>query len=232
MATRLPRRVVVREVVPGRAWRLLLGLALALFAAAAAGWFGGRFVLVEQLGGTDTGGMLERLLAENRAMRDELAVARGGSELTREVEERVRLDNRQLQDRVAELEQAVAAYRRLGFPDPSGNGLRLSDVTVSRASDGWELSLQLVRLGGTDGTLAGRLEGSLVADGPQGRVSLPLAGLLPGGAGDFGVRYVTEWRQPLRVPATLVPVRLDIVAVLETPRPARVVASWPGRAGK
>lgn len=232
MATRLPRRVVVREVVPGRPLLFALGIALVLSAVAAAGWFGGRHLLVEQVGGSGASGALERLLEENRVMRDELAVARGGSELTREVEERVRQENRQLQDRVAELEQAVAAYRRLGFPDPAGSGLRLVEVSVSRAGDGWDLSLLLVRLGGTDGTLEGRLEGTLIADGPQGRVSLPLAGLLPEGGGDFSVRYVKEWRQPLHVPTSFTPIRLDIAAVLEAPRPARVVGAWPGRLGK
>jgi hypothetical protein len=232
MAPRLPRRVVVREVVPGRLLLVLLALFLLLLGAASAGWFGGRWLLVEQLGGSDASGTLERLLEENRAMRDEVAVARGGSELTREVEERVRLENLQLQDRVAELEQAVAAYRRLGFPDPAGSGLRLAEVDVARSGAGWELSLLLVRLGGTDGTLSGRLEGTLIGDSPQGRVSLPLSGMLPPGTEEFSVRYVKEWRQPLRVPTSFVPARLDFAAAIETPRPARVAGSWPRRSGK
>lgn len=233
MASRLPRRVVVREIVPGRLW-LVAGVAcLLLVGIAVVAWVGGRYDLARQLGGYESAGLLERLLEENRAMRDELAVARGGTELTREVEERVRTDNRQMQDRVAELEQAVAAYRRLGFPDPSGRGLRIENLAVVRSEAGWEMSLMLVRVGDKDGRLEGRFEGVLVADGPQGRVTLPLSSLLAEDRLAFGVRYVLELREPLQVPASLNPVRLDIAAVLTSPRPERIMVSWPaGRASK
>lgn len=226
------RRMVVREVVPGRGW-LLGGALLALvLIAGVSGWVAGRHFLLAGLAvGDGSGGgaaLLERLADENRTMRDELAVSRNGNELSREVEERVRTDNRDLQDRIAELEQAVASYRKVAVQDAGGKGVWIDriDLLPAAAASRWSLSVSLVRSGGTDSALEGYLEGTLLADGPSGRVALPLAQLMPSAARNFRVRYVTEVKAELQLPPALVPVRLDLAAVLTAPRPGRVAKSW------
>jgi hypothetical protein len=223
------RRMVVKEVVPGRTWVVSLAVLALVVLAGACGWVAGRHVLLTGLVGSagqvDGVALLERLAEENHSMRNELAVSRNGSELSREVEERVRTDNRDLQDRVAELEQALVSYRR-AVPDTGGKGLQIEHLSVSQIGSAWKMSLALVRTGGTDSTVEGYLQGTLQADGPAGRVALPLSDVLPPGQAAFRARYVTEMNQELRLPAALVPVRLDVVAVLTAPRPGRVEKSW------
>lgn len=223
--------MVVREDVPGRRLKWASALVALVFLAAITGWTAGRHVLlVELAGGQDAGGvdLLARLSDENRALRDELAVSGGSRDLSLAVEERLRGDNRELQDRVAELEQAVAYYRRVVVPDTGGKGLRIerAEIVPGEAPGTWTLALVLVRTGETDGTLQGQLEGSLLADGPQGRIALPLARVLPAPARGFSVRYVAESKTDLSMPAGLVPVRLDLAAVLTAPRADRVTRSW------
>lgn len=232
-----PRRMVVREIVPGRLWVVACSVVVLVLVAAAAGWHAGRYLLLVSLAGGDAdvrGGsaMLERLADENRLMRDELAVSRNGDELSRAVEERVRSDNRELQDRIAELEQAVASYRRVAVPDPGGKGLRIDRIGLVQTADPavWALSILLVRAGGTDSAADGHIEGTLLADGPAGRVALPLRQLLAGNLGRFHVRYVDELKFDLRLPPSHVPVRLDIAAIMTAPRQDRVEKSWQRQA--
>lgn len=229
--------MVVRELAPWRSGLLVALAVLAVFLAAFAGWAVGRAYLLEELigdGDASAAGLLQRLADENRAMRDELAIMRNGGELSREVEERVRVDNRGLQDRVAELEQAVAAYRRIGFPDAGGKGLRVQDLAVSAAEGAsrWRVAATLVRTGGTDSTVRGEVEGTLLANGPEGRVVLPLAELLPAGRRAFAVRYVSAIDLELQLPPATVPVRLDLVVVLSEPRQDRVLQTWQPRAAR
>lgn len=240
MSVKGPRlhRMVVVPHRPGLRW---LGwstvLVLCLLMAVAA-FFAGRFLAMRELAGEaadfGTVSSLERLLSENSALRDELAVYRGSGEVSREVEERVRVDNRQLQDRIAELEKALADYRRLAIPDRAGKGLRLERVELANAGSSgvWLLRVVMVRTGDTDGTVEGSLDGQLVADGPAGRVELPLAQLVAAGPRAFRVRYVDERMLELRVPPGLTPVRLDLVAGITAPRVDRVEKSWQRQVGK
>lgn len=230
------RRMVVREDVPLRRVLAVAGLLVAVLLAGLGGWWLGRQSLLVALAGEqgriDGAGLLERLADENRTMRDELAVYRNGDELTRAVEERVRTDNRELQDRIAELEQAVAYYRRVAVPDRSGKGLRIEgvDLVSAGSAQDWSLTVFLVRTGETDGTLEGHIDGTLTADGPGGRVAMPLSRFIPAGQQGFRVRYVTDMKVELHLPAGMVPVRLDVAAVLTAPRADRIEKSWQRQA--
>lgn len=234
MAVKGPRlhTMVVTSDRPGRRRLIFLGLLLFVVVVGVVGWFGGRWSALLALSGAD-GGVdavlrLDQVIAENRSMREELAVYRNGGDVAQQVEERVRVDNRELQDRVAELEQAIAYYRRIAVPDRSGKGLRIERLTVAAgsSSQAWSLDVLLVRTGETDGTVEGRLEGRVIAIGPSGSVELPLAQVLAPGQQTFRVRYIDDLRADLRLPPGLTPVRVDLVAVLTAPREERIEKSW------
>lgn len=239
MAVKGPRlhTMVVTTDRPGRRRLLLLSLVLLVALAGVAGWLGGRWSALMDMSGAgdiDAAVRFDQVIAENRSMREELAVYRNGGDVAQQVEEKVRVENREMQDRVAELEQAIAYYRRVAVPDRSGKGLRVErlGVVAGSAPQTWTLDVLLVRTGETDGTVEGRLEGTLVATGPSGRVDLPLAQVLAPGQQAFRVRYVADMKAELRLPPGLVPVRVDLVAVLTAPREERIEKSWQRQAAK
>lgn len=237
MSVRGPRvpRMVLKEDRPAQRRAVFIAALLVLALVALASWLGGRWAVLSDL--SAHGGSVMRLVEadtlvrENRALREELAVYREGGDVARQIEERVRVDNRQLQDRVAELEQALAYYRRAAVPDRSGKGLRIErlEVLSSGRPQAWTLSLLLLRTGETDGTFEGRLEGRVVADSPTGRVELPLADVLGPAKQEFRVRYAQDMKVDLHLPAGLTPVRVDLVAVVTAPRADRIEKSWPAR---
>lgn len=228
---RLHRMVVIPER-PGK--RLALAAAVVVLCAGigAAAFVAGRVLTLRALAGdaedAGTVASLERLVEQNSSLRDELSIYRGGGDVSREVEERVRTENRTLQDRVAELEQALADYRRILLPDRTGKGLRIErlEVAASGSPGAWLLRAVLVRVGDTDGAVEGELDGKLVAEGPGGRTELPLAQLVAADKRQFRVRYVEERLLELQLPAGQVPVRLDLAAGISSPRVDHVEKSW------
>lgn len=225
-------RMVVRQDRPLRRvmlW-LLAGLVAAL--ALALAWQAGRHDVLAALGGQGGAANLEERLSqlgdENRALRDELAVFRVGGDVAREVEEQVRAENRALQDRIAELEEAVGYYRRVVMPDRSGKGLRVErlELVPASAAQVWTLQLVLVRTGELDAHVEGRLDGVLLARHSQGTRRIPLGSLLGADRQAFRVRYVEDMKVEFRLPAGESPERLDLVVDVTAPRPARIERSW------
>lgn len=234
------RRIPVMTVVPLKPGRRLLAwlfVAVLVLLVAASGYFAGRWQVLRELapgaGGSDLA-RLEQLLGENQALREEVALKRHDGDVTREVEEQVRQDNLQLQERVAELEEAIAYYRKVAIPDRSGKGLRLErlEVVPTNAPGVWALRLALVRTGETDGSVEGRIEGALVVRTAAGEQRLPWAQLLRPERQQFSVRYVEDMTSEFRLPEGSVPVRADIVAVITAPRPDRVEKQWNPQAAK
>lgn len=233
---RLPHMVV--QIEHPRRWQLHLAILLAALAVACAlAYYAGRHMTLRNLtnyGNTGQLPQLAQLLDENAALRDEVAVFRGGGDVARQVEERVRADNRELQDRVAELEGAIAYYRRVDVSDRSGKGLRVDNLHVAPGGDPSVLMLGmlLVRTGEIDGIVEGRLEGKLLAQGSSGPVEFPLAQLLAVEQQQFRVRYVEDRKMELRLPAGFTPVRLDMAVVITAPRAARIEQVWQQQAVK
>lgn len=232
-------RVYPMVVIADRLGRRRLLLALLLLGVgliAVGAWFSGRYSTLMSIAGADAdinaAVDLGRVIDENRALHDELAVYRSGGEVTHAVEERVRVENRELQDRVAELEQAIAYYRRVAIPDRSGKGLRVEQLTLSSAGTPsvWLLDALLVRTGETDGVVEGRFEGRVIVEGPSGSNELLIAQVLPLGQQQFRVRYVEDIKAELRLPPGTTPVRVDLVVVLTAPRPDRIEKSWQRQA--
>ncbi len=238
MAVKGPR-IYPMVVTPDRLGQrrlLLVLLVLGVGLSAVGAWFGGRYSTLMSIAGANAdinaAVDLGRAIDENRSLRDELAVYRSGGEVTHAVEERVRVENRELQDRVAELEQAIAYYRRVAVPDRSGKGLRIERLNISSAGapSVWLLDTLLVRTGETDGVVEGYFEGRVIVQGPSGSSELPIAQLLPPGQQQFRVRYVEGIKAELRLPSGMTPVRVDLVVVLTAPRPDRIEKSWQRQA--
>ncbi|MFZ5723055.1 MAG: DUF6776 family protein [Pseudomonadota bacterium] len=225
-------RMVVKAERPGQ--RLALAALVLLLCAGigSAAFVAGRVLTLRALAGGDvddgTMASVERLVESNAALRDELAIYRGGGDVAREVEERVRTENRGLQDRVAELEQALADYRRVLVPDPAGKGLRIEklEIASSVAPGTWLLRVVLVRAGDTDSAAEGDLEGQLHIDSSAGRLIVPLSQLITADRRHFRVRYVEERMIDLQLPAGQTPAKLDLVAVLSSPRVLNVEKTW------
>lgn len=244
MSVKGPRlhRMVVTAQRPGRRMALVTGLLLLAVGIAAAAFVAGRVQTLRALaadsGDNNTLASLETLLERNNSLRDELAVYRGGGDVAREVEERVRVENRGLQDRVAELEQALADYRRLVVVDSAGRGLGVERLEIARgaAPGTWLLRIVLVRLGETDSTVDGQINGRLLVDNIDGTTAvLDLAQLVSSDRREFHVRYVEERMIDLRLQPGQVPSRLDLDVTMESPKAGHVRQSWqkalPPRAG-
>lgn len=239
MAVKGPRvhHMTVQPVRPLRR-ALLAGVALLLLAGVIlVAWQAGRHsILTSLVGGIDDSqdarSRFEALVEENRQFREELAVHRVGGDVAREVEEQVRGENRVLQSRIAELEEAIGYYRRVVMPDKSGKGLRLERLEVLPAGQPqlWSFQMVLVRTGETDAYVEGRIEGTLEARGPEGRVSLPLADLIDAEHQAFRVRYVEDTRVDFRLPEGLRPERLTLAVIVTAPRPARIERAWSRQA--
>lgn len=229
---RLHNMVVIAER-PGKRLAVALTVLLLCVGIAAAAFVAGRVLTLRALAGdTDDGNTLaslEGLIERNAALKDEIAVYRGGGDVAREVEERVRTENLGLQDRVAELEQALADYRRLVVADSTGKGLAIEKLEVARsATPGtWLLRVVLVRLGETDSAAEGMLDGQLVVEDAAGaRVVLSLAQLVAADRRDFQVRYVEERMIDIHLQPGQVPVRLDLAAGISAPQVGKVEKSW------
>lgn len=230
MTVRGPRlyRMVVRPDRPGRR-RLFIVLGLvAVAAVAAAAFLAGRQQVLGVLAGNSGQPVeMENLLDQYRLLRDESAVLRYNADLSREAEEKVRDENRRLLDRVAELEQAVAAYRRNLSPDRTGKGLNIERLELGADAGAWRLRLTLVRTGETDGRMEGTLDGQLTARLPDGtRSTFPLAELLPADARGFDVRYVQEIQAVIRLPDGARPERMILQADVRAPRADRIERTW------
>lgn len=229
---RLHNMVVIAER-PGQRLAMVLAVLLLCAGIAAAAFVAGRVLTLRALAG-DTGdentlASLEGLIERNAALRDEIAVYRGGGDVAREVEERVRVENRGLQDRVAELEQALADYRRLVVTDSTGKGLGIEKLEIAKsATPGtWLLRVVLVRLGETDSAVEGELNGQLaVEDATGARAVLSLAQLVAADRRGFQVRYVEERMIDLHLQPGQVPVRLDLAAGISAPQVGKVEKSW------
>lgn len=229
---RLHHMVVIAER-PGKRVALALAILLLCVGIAAAAFVAGRVLTLRALAGDsgsdNTMASLESLIERNTALRDELAVYRGGGDVAREVEERVRTENRGLQDRVAELEQALADYRRLVVTDASGKGLGIEKLELAKSSvpGTWLLRVVLVRLGERDSVVDGELNGQLITEDAAGaRTTLPLSQLVGPDRRTFQVRYVEERMIDLHLAPGQTPVRLDLSAGIAAPQVGRVDKSW------
>lgn len=226
-------RMVVRPYRPGQRRLLMLVGLLLLVLASLVAWHAGRHALMASVVGEGGDGEatvshFERLIDENRTLREQLAQFHVGGDVARQVEEQVRAENLVLQDRVAELEQAIAYYRRVVVPDRSGKGLLVErfDVVPGGTPGSWQLQLLLVRTGEMDAAIEGTLTGTLVGAGPQGTLELPLEPLLPPEARGFRVRYIDDIKADLQLPEGLRPQRLRLALQVTTPRPARIERQW------
>lgn len=239
MAVKGPRvhQMTVQPVRPLRRVLLVLALLLMLAGAVFAAWQAGRYSILTSLAGggeevQDARSRLEALIEENRQFREEMTIHRVGGDLARQVEEQIRTENRTLQSRIAELEEAVGYYRRVVMPDKSGKGLRLERFEILPAGRPgvWSFQMVLVRTGETDAYVEGRIEGVLEATGPGGKVLLPLAELLDAEYQAFRVRYVEDAKVEFRLPDGLRPERLELAVVVTAPHAARIDRIWSRRA--
>lgn len=227
--TRLYPMTVVPVRPHARLKWMLLGVLL-LVGTGVGAWEASRYALMRVLGGETDGPVdlaerAQQLAEENARLRKELAVYRIGGDVTRQVEENVRSDNRALQDRVAELEQAIADYRTAIVPDTDGKGLRIERLEFTADSEPglWHWKLMLLRTGGTDGAMQGNLEGRVTWQGPSGPV---VTSIIPEGSQPFSVRYARQFQGDFRLPAGATLQRGVISAVITAPRVDRVERSW------
>ncbi len=225
--------MVVTAQRPGRRLALITALLLLALGIAAAAFVAGRVQTLRALaadsGDNNTLANLETLLERNNSLRDELAVYRGGGDVAREVEERVRAENRGLQDRIAELEQALADYRRLVVVDRAGQGLGIERMEVARGTTPgtWLLRIVLVRLGETDSTTDGQFNGQLQVKNADGtHTAISLSQLVSADRREFHVRYVEERMIDLQLQPGQIPIRLEIDAMTESPKAGRVRQVW------
>lgn len=230
-------RVVVRPVRTGRDLLLVLCILVMIAATGFLGWHAGRDSILslfadEDAEGSDASLRLEKLLEDNRALREQVDVHRGSAELSSEVEKKIRSENLVLQTRITELEEAVGYYRRVAMPDRSGKGLHIErfELLPGEKTHEWVLRLVLIRTGETDAFVEGRIDGTLHVNGQGGRRLIPLDTLLDQQARQFRTRYVEEMKARFVLPGDARPERLDLVMDIQAPRKARIERVWKSQA--
>lgn len=226
-------RMVVRPVRVVRDRLLLCSVVLVVGLAGFLGWHAGRqsvLTLLGEEGGTGSGVpvRLGKILEENRVLREEVDVFRGGTELNREVEKKIRGENQLLQTRITELEEAVGYYRRVVIPDRGGKGLHIErlELVPGERPGQWMFRLVLVRAGETDAFVEGRIDGTLLVTGVAGLREIPLGNLLEPQAREFRTRHVQDINAGLILPAGARPERLDLAVDISSPRRSRIERTW------
>jgi hypothetical protein len=226
-------RVVVRGQ---RSWRrgllVLLGLALA-----AIGGYAAWQALpdrarpgVQQDGGSELEQLREerrRLTREVRALRGELAEARGrstfesrGCQIDAQACAAVRATVGGLESEVAQLREQLAFYRSIAAPDEMRAGVRVLRLGLRPGSGEreWRYDLVLVQPMRRDRTATGRYRLTVEGLQDQRMKTLDLAALGIGPAQDptFAFRSFQEFAGDLRLPPGFLPSRLTITLAVQT----------------
>jgi len=117
--------------------RALLLFGFILIMIVVAFFVGHRFGLSGQGGFANSKSQLneqnEVLQAKQKALSEQVAIYRYGSELDKQASERIRQENIQLQNKVSELNEAVGFYRGIMAPNDRKKGLQIEELNLQPA---------------------------------------------------------------------------------------------------
>jgi len=161
-------------------------------------------------------GEKQDLEAENKELRERLAVLETAAKIDREAYGDVESELSELQNRILEQQEDIEFYKGI-VNENDGTGLRIQDFSVSRGLGEREFDLRLVLAQAFRATrqVSGQVE--MVIEGMQGGepTRLGLAELAPEtGADDrlaYSFRYFQDLKAEILIPPDFVPERVHVI---------------------
>ncbi len=160
-------------------------------------------------------GELEKKL---QATQEDAAIYRHGSELERQASERVRQENISLQDRVSELEEAVAFYKGIMAPGPDQKGLKIERLELSRtvSKKRFKYKVVMTQVADNGAYVNGNLKMNLLGTKKGSRESIPFDKVAKDWAGGdgapFNFRFFQDISGEFVVPDEFVPEQIEVIA--------------------
>jgi len=228
----MKRKPIVKEstqarmiVVPRRSGhktkrRLEVGLVLALVAmlCAGAGYWAGIWhhtqVLAENI---ELNQQLVALQQNNTELREVAAIDRHGSVLEKKATEHVRQENVQLQNKVAELQEAVSFYKGIMAPLRNDKGLRIEKLSLQKFGEAgrYRYKVVLTQVANHSSYVSGNMR-IRVLGSVNGKAQTLALNTLSETVGKKGVAFKFRYFQDLSGELTLapdfVPERVEVVA--------------------
>lgn len=161
---------------------------------------------------------IAQLQLKLQQQQEEAAIHRHGSDLERQASERVRKENIALQDRVAELEEAVAFYKGIMAPEGDEKGLRIERLEVVRTTSKKRFKYKVVmtQVADNGNYIKGNIKMNLLGTRQGTRETIPfdrIAKDWSGGDGaPFNFRFFQDVGGELVVPDEFVPEQVEVIA--------------------
>ena len=160
---------------------------------------------------------LEVLKSNHVELREMAAVDRHGSVLEKKATEHVRQDNVLLQNKVAELQEAVSFYKGIMAPLRNDKGLRIEKLTVQRTADTarYRYKIVLTQVANNSSYVSGSLHIRVLGTSKGEQKALSLGMLSESANKDgakFKFRYFQDLSGELTLPGDFVPDQVEVVA--------------------
>lgn len=150
-------------------------------------------------------------------LQEKAAIHKHGSELERQASERVRKDNIQLQNKVAELQEVVTFYKSIMAPKHNHKGLRIESIHVSSTVNIRRFKYRLVMTQVADNSsyINGKLELNLLGVKEGLKQAIPFSDLSKEHGSKsvvFKFRYFQNFEGEVVVPNDFVPEQIEVIA--------------------
>ena len=216
-----PQLVLVPQR-PASRWKWVL-LVLVLLLVTAAGCFVAGYYqgIREKLHVLDEREALQQqtsnLEQEASQLREQVAIHKHGSELERQASEWVRKENIQLQNRVSELEEAVAFYKSIMAPRNNDKGLRIERLELASTVNKRRFRYKVVmtQVANNSSYISGQVTMNLLGVQGGGKQSIPFAELSAQreeGGVPFRFRYFQNVTGEIVIPVDFVPEQIEVIA--------------------
>ncbi len=196
---------------------LLAMLIVASVFAGAGYWTGVRHHLEAIVENQEMKGQLRSLKSKHVELRGVAAVDRHGSVLEKKATERVRQDNVLLQNKVAELQEAVSFYKGIMAPLRNDKGLRIEKLSVQRTADSarYRYKVVLTQVANNSSYVSGSLHIRVLGTSKGEQKALSLKALSESANKDgakFKFRYFQDLSGELTLPGGFIPDQVEVVA--------------------
>lgn len=200
--------------------RMKVGLIVILVALICSGggyWMGVREHLQALAENQELHQKLDTLEQKSTELREIAAVDRHGSVLEKKATERVRQENVQLQDKVAELQEAVSFYKGIMAPLRNDKGLRIEKLSVLRSPDDlrYRYKVVLTQVANNSSYVSGTMHIRVLGTVDGKPKELPLIALSESASKNgakFKFRYFQDLSGELTLPADFLPEQVEVVA--------------------
>ena len=195
----------------------LVAVIAVLICSGAGYWMGVREHLQALAENQELHKKLGALEQKSTELREAAAVDRHGSVLEKNATERVRQENVQLQDKVAELQEAVSFYKGIMAPLRNDKGLRIEKLSLMHAIEDrrYRYKVVLTQVANNSSYVSGSMHIRVLGTVDGMQKELPLIALSESASKDgakFKFRYFQDLSGELKLPAGFLPEEVEVVA--------------------